>query len=153
MGYEQLLEANRRLESDNSKLESDKSILESKVSQLQFQIDQINRLLYGSKRERFIKNGDENQMTLPFDVPEETQPEKQQETITYVRTKTKRVNHPGRMALPSHLPVEETVIEPEEDTTGMKCIGREITVAEICSATGKFSEPLWNAGCKCSGMG
>ena len=56
-------------------------------------------------------------------LPEETQPEKQEETITYVRKKTKRVNHPGRMALPSHLPVKEIVIEPEEDTTGMKCIG------------------------------
>jgi transposase len=31
------------------------------------------------------------------------------------------------MALPTHLPVVETVIEPEEDTTGMVCIGREIT--------------------------
>ena len=148
MSYEQLLEISKRLESklasaesnnsrlesdnlklesDNLKLESDKSILESKVSQLQFQIDQMNRLLYGSKRERFVKNEDENQMKLPFDVAEETQPEKQEETITYVRKKAKRVNHPGRMTLPSHLPVKETVIEPEEDTTGMKCIGREVT--------------------------
>ena len=120
MSYEQLLEVNKQLE---SKL----SDTESRLAELQFQIDQMNRLLYGSKRERFIKNTDENQMTLPFDVEEEPQPEKQQETITYVRTKTKRVNHPGRMALPSHLPVEEIVIEPEEDTTEMKCIGREIT--------------------------
>jgi len=29
--------------------------------------------------------------------------------------------------LPDHLPVEEIIIEPEEDTTGMKCIGKEIT--------------------------
>jgi len=120
MSYEQLLEVNKQLE---SKL----SDTESRLAELQFQIDQMNRLLYGSKRERFIKKTDENQMTLPFDVEEEPQPEKQQETITYVRTKAKRVNHPGRMALPSHLPVEEIVIEPEEDTTEMKCIGREIT--------------------------
>ncbi len=31
------------------------------------------------------------------------------------------------MALPSHLPVIETVIEPAEDTTDMVCIGKEIT--------------------------
>jgi len=120
MGYEELLEANK-------KLESDKSTLESKVNQLQFQIDQMNRLLYGSKRERFIKDTDENQMILPFDVEEENAPEKQEETITYVRKKGKRVNHPGRMALPDHLPVKEVVIEPDEDTTGMKCIGKEVT--------------------------
>lgn len=127
MSSEELLGVIKKLESEKVTLESKNSKLESELFNLQFRVDQLNRLLYGSKRERFVKNEDENQMTLPFDVPEETQPEKQQETITYVRTKTKRINHPGRMALPSHLPVEEIIIEPEEDTTGMKCIGREVT--------------------------
>jgi transposase len=101
--------------------------LESKVSQMQFQIDQMQRLLFGAKRERFVKDPDKDQMTLPFEVPEETEPEKQQETINYTRTKVKRENHPGRLPLPDHLPVEEIILEPKEDTTGMKCIGREIT--------------------------
>lgn len=155
MGFDELLEANKKLEfqlksyeflnsslvshksvlesrysdlqAQKAVLETQKSTLEAKVSQMQFQIDQMNRLLFGAKRERFIQNRDENQMTLPFDVEPEKEVEKQQETITYVRTKTKRVNHPGRMPLPSHLPVKEIVIEPEEDTTGMKCIGREVT--------------------------
>ena len=87
----------------------------------------MNRLIYGSKRERFIKNTNENQLTLPFDIGPEAGPEKQEETIAYVRKKTKRVNHPGRMALPAHLPVEEIILEPEEDTSGMKCIGKEVT--------------------------
>ena len=127
MSSEELPGVIEKLESEKVALESKNSKPESKLFNLQFRVDQLNRLLYGSKRERFIKTADENQMTLPFDVTEETQPEKQQETITYVRTKTKRVNHPGRMALPSHLPVEEIIIEPEGDTTGMKCIGREVT--------------------------
>jgi transposase len=29
--------------------------------------------------------------------------------------------------LPSHLPVEEIIIEPKEDTTLMKCFGKEVT--------------------------
>lgn len=120
MSYEDLLQVSKNLLLE-------KSELESKVSDLQFRIDQLNRLFNGSKRERFVKNNDENQMSLPFEVEVEQEPEKQQETITYVRNKTKRKNHPGRMTLPSHLPVKEVVIEPEEDTTGMKCIGREIT--------------------------
>lgn len=124
---QRLMEQNLELNSQNSELESRKTELESKLSDLQFRIDQLNRLLFGAKRERFIKNADENQLTLPFDVQPETEPEKRQETITYTRTKAKRENHPGRMALPSHLPVKEIVIEPEEDTTGMKCIGREVT--------------------------
>ena len=101
--------------------------MEAQISQMQFQIDQMNRLLYGAKRERFVQNIDENQLTLPFEVEQDETPEKQQEVITYVRAKGKRENHPGRLALPSHLPVEEIVIEPQEDTTGMKCIGREVT--------------------------
>jgi len=31
------------------------------------------------------------------------------------------------LPLPDHLPVEEIVIEPGEDTTGMKFIGKEVT--------------------------
>jgi transposase len=120
MSFEELLQVSKKLLSENLNLES-------RLADTQFRLDQINRLLYGAKRERFVKNADENQMSLPFEVETEQEPEKQQETITYVRNKTKRVNHPGRMTLPSHLPVKEVVIEPEEDTTGMKCIGKEIT--------------------------
>ena len=120
MSFEELVEVNKKQE---SQLKS----YESRISQMQFHIDQMQRLLYGAKRERFIPNQDENQMTLPFEVEEQTEPEKQQEVITYVRSKTKRENHPGRLPLPDHLPVEEIVIEPKEDTTGMKCIGKEVT--------------------------
>jgi len=128
MGYQELLEAGRKLESKLSDAESQLASAESKVAQLQFQLDQMNRLLYGSKRERFIKDVDESQMSLPFDAEEETAPENEEETITYVRKKQdKRVNHPGRMTLPDHLPVKEIIIEPGEDTSGMKCIGKEVT--------------------------
>jgi len=99
----------------------------SELEYIKFQLDQMKRLLFGAKRERFVKDKDENQMTLPFEVEQEDEAVKEKEVITYTREKKKRVNHPGRVALPSHLPVEEIIIEPEEDTTGMKCIGREVT--------------------------
>ncbi len=50
MSYEQLLEEYKKQE-----------IL---IAELQFQIDQLNRLLFGAKRERFISNKDENQLSL-----------------------------------------------------------------------------------------
>ena len=84
--------------------------LESKVSQMQFQIDQMARLLFGAKRERFIPEQDEKQLTLPFDVEEDKSVEKEQEVVTYTRNKRKRENHPGRLPQPDHLPVEEIVI-------------------------------------------
>lgn len=101
--------------------------LQSANAEMQFQLDQLRRLLFGSKRERFVKDSDENQLTLPFEVQEEKAPEKEQEVITYIREKNKRENHPGRLALPAHLPVKEEVIEPEEDTAGLKRIGEEVT--------------------------
>jgi len=100
---------------------------QSQINDMQFQIDQMKRLMHGAKRERFIPNQDEKQMTLPFDVEPVEEPQKQQQVITYVREKKNRENHPGRLPLPDHLPVEEIIIEPKEDTTGMKCIGKEVT--------------------------
>src|SRR5690625_5523772 len=86
------------------------------------------RELYGQKRERF-ENRDNGQLPLPFGPqPEDQQKIDEQATqkITYERKK-RRKNHPGRMPLPDHLPVEEIVIEPEIDTTGMVRIGEEVT--------------------------
>jgi transposase len=95
---------------------------------LQFQYDQLKRLMFGAKRERFISNIVVDQMTLPFDVPEQPITEQPTETIEYTRKKTSsRENHHGRLELPSHLPVEEIHLEPEQDTTGLKCIGQEVT--------------------------
>ena len=141
MTYEQLLEGYKMqgalIEEKDAVLKEKKTVIkeneavidkmQAQISQMQFQIDQMNRLLYGAKRERFIQNNDKNQLALPFEVPQEEAPEKEKEVITYVREKNKRKEHPGRLALPSHLPIEEIVLEPEEDTSNMKCIGKEVT--------------------------
>ncbi len=108
-------------------LESRTKTLESRNNYLQFRIDQLNRLLFGAKRERFISNEqNEGQMELPFEVAEKPV-EVKTEQITYTRKKQPRRNHPGRTALPDHLPVKEVILEPKENTTGLKCIGKEVT--------------------------
>lgn len=128
---------NSKLESHNSKLESKTSELESQVnkldqevSYLKFQIEQFKRAMYGSKSERFISNTNQEQLSLPFEVDEQQVLEEVQkvvEQISYEREKKRRENHPGRLTLPSHLPVVEVVLEPKEDVEGMKFIGTEIT--------------------------
>ena len=120
MNFDELLALSQMQQSQINKMQSH-------IDHMQFQIDQFKRLMYGSKRERFISDQDNNQMTLPFDIEQEPEPEKDEEVITYVRKKAKRENHPGRVKLPDHLPVEEIILEPEEDTSNMKCIGREVT--------------------------
>ena len=127
MGFNELLKLAKKQQSQINQMQSKVDQMQSRADQMQFQIDQMKRLMHGAKRERFIPNKDEKQMTLPFEVEADPAPEKQQEVITYVREKKKRVNHPGRLPLPDHLPVEEIIIEPSEDTSLMKCIGKEVT--------------------------
>jgi transposase len=120
MVQEELLQAAKELEANNRHLKSENQYL-------QFRLAQLNRLIFGAKRERFVSNETHGQMSLPFGAEEKPAEEQEKETITYTREKKARKNHPGRIPLPNHLPVEEIVLEPEEDTTGMKCIGREVT--------------------------
>ena len=100
--------------------------LETETIHLKNKIQLLSRLLYGQKRGRFEKLV---QPELPF-VEEpavvEEQAEKTVEKITYERKKSSK-QHPGRHPLPEHLPVEEVIIEPEEDVTDMVKIGEEVT--------------------------
>ena len=66
----ELFRANKRLESEKQQLEAEKQQLESKLLHAQFQLDQLKRLVFGSKRERFVSNAAHGQMALPFDIPE-----------------------------------------------------------------------------------
>lgn len=109
---------------------SDNAKLEQEVSYLKFQIAQFKRAFFGSKSERFISNLNAEQLTLPFEVDEQevlVEVEKVLEQISYEREKQSKKNHPGRLALPSHLPIVEVVLEPTESVEGMKFIGTEIT--------------------------
>lgn len=85
----------------------------------------LKKMIFGSKSERFQQEQSADQLSL-FQQDGEDQPEQEEkQTITYERKVSKK--HEGRNAIPEHLPVEEIIIEPEEDTTGMKKIGEEIT--------------------------
>lgn len=101
------------------------------IEAIKFQNEQLLRLIYGSKRERFVPTIDSQQLTLEFEpkvveVEEAVKAERELIRLEFERKKPSK-EHQGRMALPSHLLVVETIIEPEEDTTNMVCIGKEIT--------------------------
>lgn len=100
-----------------------------KFSSMKFELSQLKRLIFGSKRERFVSGAEDAQMSLPFDIETESQEETSEAATEEVSShqRRKRKNHPGRLSLPDHLPVEEIIIEPEEDVTGLKCIGHEVT--------------------------
>ena len=131
------VKSNSKLESNNTKLESKTAKLEiqtiklkEEVTDLKHQIDQFRRAMYGSKSERFIAAENPEQLLLPFDIDEQKVAQAIEavvEEVTYQRKKAGAKNHPGRLALPSHLPVHEIILEPTENTEGLKYIGQEVT--------------------------
>ena len=105
--------------------------LSAELQAEKFKYAQLQRMIFGSKRERFISSTFPEQFKLDFEpktleIEQAVEAERETIRITYQRKKVKKA-HPGRLALPSHLPVVETIIEPVEDTTGMVCIGQEVT--------------------------
>jgi transposase len=116
--------------------------LQQKYDLLQFELAQLKRLIFGAKSERFVipeGNLQSGQLQLDLDgEPSPAQPEAGKETITYERKKKKPLlaDLHGRSPLPASLPRVEVILEPAEDTRGMKRIGEEITeVLEYKSAT------------------
>lgn len=113
--------------------ERDESItkLTADLEAAKFQNEELRRMIYGSKRERFVPMIDAQQLSLEFEpkaaeIAEAVKVERELIRVAYQSRKPKKEHH-GRMPLPSHLPVVETIIEPSEDTTNMICIGKEIT--------------------------
>ena len=107
--------------------------LKLSVVGLQQQLSQLQKMIFGSRHERFLPT-DSNPSQLSLAMEAEamaTCPVTQAQQITYTRTTTsvepKPLSHPGRMKLPEHLRREAIVIEPQEETTACKKMGEEIT--------------------------
>ncbi|RLD20477.1 MAG: hypothetical protein DRI69_06195 [Bacteroidetes bacterium] len=103
--------------------------LNTRVEHVEFELAQIKRMIFGAKSERFVPEIKEEQLRLKFFKTETeaiTPDEAITELIQYERKKAKK-KKPSRQPLPDHLERRDTVIEPEGDTTGLKCIGEEIT--------------------------
>ena len=101
--------------------------LEAKVLKLETELVYFRRLIFGQKRERFVPAQQEDQLSFLISTDEKERPV-ETEYISYSRTKpSKKRKHPGRSSLPESLPRKEIILEPEEDVSGCKKIGEEIT--------------------------
>lgn len=117
---------NKELIAENQAQKERIEALESKLENVIFLYDQLKKIVYGAKRERFESETPDNQLNL-FAPPESKEQREQgpAQEVTYTRKNKKK--HPGRNAFPEHLPVEEEIIEPQEDTTDMVHIGDEVS--------------------------
>lgn len=107
------------------------SKLTAELEAEKFKYTQLQRLIFGSKRERFISATIPEQLKLEFEpksleIEQAVIAERETIRVAYERKKVKKA-HPGRWALPTHLPIVEITIEPKEDTIGMVRIGEQVT--------------------------
>ena len=95
--------------------------------QLKTELALLKRLIFGQKRERFVPDQQDKQLTL-LTVEQSSAPVVK-EHISYNRRKPqkKQKKHPVRQAIPAHIPRHDIIIEPDEDVTGLKKIGEEVT--------------------------
>ena len=108
---------------------ADNKQLNEKLTQVLFQLAELQRLIFGTKSERFVPAGSLPGAPTLFDLPAAEVPvETIEKTITVtVPVKKKNEGHPGRNPLPAHLPREITVLEPLQDITGLTQIGQDVT--------------------------
>lgn len=93
---------------------------------LKQELNTLKRLIFATKSERYKSNLDIQQLDLFVGEGngQEVVVQEEKQTIRYQR---KKKAHPGRNKLPEHLPVEEVIIEPQENISGLKKIGEEVS--------------------------
>ena len=104
---------------------ADYDALEVKYIELEYNFEQLLKLIKGFKSERFqptASHADQGELFETDSPPDEPVATEQ---IAYERKK--RSGRSDVRKLPDHLPVEEHILEPEADTTGLKRIGQEVT--------------------------
>src|SRR5580704_16939784 len=105
----------------------------SEITLLKHQLAELQRLIFGSKNERFIPTGQNSpQLSLSIQAEQVAQCNViDAKKITYTRIDKKEIenlrDHPVRMKLPDHLERKEIVFEPEELTENCRRIGETIT--------------------------
>jgi transposase len=110
--------------------------LNYKIAALTHQLEQLQKIIFGSRHERFVPTGEnKTNLQLTLDLNTETIAACKITEVTkveYIRTKTqvtenKPKAHPGRMKLPEHLRRDTIILQPDTDVTGLKKIGEEVS--------------------------
>lgn len=100
-------------------------VLQQENTFLKEELAQLKRLIFGSKKERFIP-AHSGQQSI-FDLAEAEQ-SPVMETVTYEREKPAKKANAKRLLLPAHLPRQEEIINPDGvDVDNCTKIGEKVT--------------------------
>jgi transposase len=106
---------------------AEKQQLQEANEQLREEIKELRRLLFGSKRERFVPATDNGQLSLELASTTSEPAVVVKQTVIYERAVKHIAKKAIRGGFPAHLPRIDVIVEPEEDVSGMRKIGVEIT--------------------------
>jgi transposase len=117
---------------DYQKVVADYQRAESEAMGLKQRIAWFERMMFGRKSERFVPaEAAPGQLNLVFDPEQDKAVEQSVRQMIEAHERRapekKQDNHHGRLPIPADLPRVEEVIEPEEDISGMKRIGEDVT--------------------------
>lgn len=85
----------------------------------------LRKMIFGASSEKHKPTAvDSNQLNMFAELDDQQEPIEQTTQVKGYK-KTKKT-HPGRQPLPDHLPVEEIIIEPDQDTSEMIKIGEHV---------------------------
>jgi transposase len=113
--------------------------LQGQYEVLKAELNQLKRLIFASRQERFLPTTDapaSGSAQLSLDITAtplsatlvSTAAKKTEHTKTATAVQTSLEHkHPVRMKLPEHLERRIITLEPSADTTGLRCIGEEVT--------------------------
>ena len=110
-----------------SVLEQRNQQLEAEVVELKEELKELRRLLFGSKRERYVPEVNPAQLSLLPDQAKVSPHLSEPQLYWRKATESLCATPPSRKVLPAHLPRVEIVLEPDVDTTAMKKIGERIS--------------------------
>lgn len=117
------------LQDELALLQQEKQRLLAENQLLKEELAELKRLIYGSKRERFVPTQkDDAQLSLKLET--ETADEGQtvvKQTVSYQRAVRQAGKKPVCQSFPDHFPRIDVVLEPEEDVSNMRKIGEEVT--------------------------
>lgn len=121
-----LLEENQQLRQERDEFKEQYGKLQDQRDQLQNELKELKRLVFGSRKERFVPAPD-NQLSLGLTQDPALPAVSLKQTLHYERIVKQAVKKASRQLFPAHLPRIEVIIEPEEDVTGMRKVGEEVT--------------------------
>ena len=112
---------------DYAALQQRNEQLETEVVALKTELAELKRLIFGSKRERFIGSTGQGQLSLLSDEDLVAKGGAEEQTYQRAINKPAASVPPSRKLLAAHLPRVTVVLEPQQNTSKMKKVGEQIS--------------------------